>query len=118
MDSPEEEKKPEKKKIIPTGRWAFLAGLIISIISGFSEVPYLSIILFLLGLFVGAIHVREKETTAFLTAVLVLVVVGIAGIEFGALTEAVVVIFRNFTAFTSAAALIVALREIFAAARP
>jgi len=107
-----------KKEITPAGRWAFLTGLIIAIVSGFSEIPYLSIILFLLGLIVGAINIRERETTAFLTAVLALVIVGIAGIQFGTLTEMIKTIFQNFTAFASAAAFIVALRAIFTATKP
>lgn len=108
----------EIKKVMPAGRLAFLVGLIISVIAGFFEIPYLSLVLFTLGLLVGAIHIREKETTAFLTAVISLVIIGVAGIQFGQLTKTVAMIFGNFTAFTSAAALIVALREIFAAAKP
>jgi hypothetical protein len=107
-----------KKGIVPAGRWAFLTGVIISVISAWLEVPHLSIILFLLGLVVGAIHVREGESASFLTAVISLVIVGIAGTQFGTLTTMVETIFKNFTAFTSAAALIVALRQIFAAAKP
>jgi len=107
-----------KKEITSFGRFAFLTGLIIAVVSGFSAIPYLSIILFVLGLLVGAIHIRERETTAFLTAVIALVIVGIAGIQFGELTEIIKTIFQNFTAFASAAALLVALREIFSAAKP
>lgn len=108
----------EIKKVMPAGRLAFLVGLVISVIAGFLEIPYLSLVLFLLGLLVGAIHIREKETTAFLTAVISLVIIGVAGIQFGELTTTVRIVFENFTAFTSAAALIVALREIFVATRP
>ena len=107
-----------RKEVTPVGRFAFLTGLVIAVVSGFSAIPYLSVILFLLGLLVGAIHIREGETTAFLTAVISLVIIGIAGIQFGEFTTIVKIIFQNFTAFASAAALIVALREIFAAARP
>ena len=107
-----------KKEVTPIGRFAFLTGLIIAVVSGFSAIPYLAMILFVLGLLVGAIHIREQETTAFLTAVISLVIVGMAGIQFGEFTETMKIIFQNFTAFASAAALIVALREIFAAAKP
>ncbi|MCZ2845419.1 MAG: hypothetical protein O2U61_02815 [Candidatus Bathyarchaeota archaeon] len=107
-----------KKQVVPAGRWAFLTGLIIAVVSATFVIPHLSIILFLLGLVVGSINVREGETTSFLTAVLALVIVGIAGIQFGTLTEMIDTIFKNFTAFASAAALVVALRDIFSAAKP
>ncbi|MFH0987336.1 MAG: hypothetical protein V1841_00365 [Patescibacteria group bacterium] len=113
-----ENKKEIKIEVTPAGRLAFLAGLIVAIVSAFFEIPHLSIVLFLLGLLVGAINVREGETTSFLTAVIALVIVGMAGIQFGTLTQMIQIIFENFTAFTSAAALIVALREIFSAAKP
>lgn len=117
------------KKGIPPGRLCFLGGIILAIASGFFEIPHLAVILLLLGLLVGILNVQEKETNAFLTAVVALTVVGIGGlqafttVEFagmnaGGITELFTSILQNFTAFVAAAGFIVALRQVFVSVKP
>ena len=100
------------------GRWAFLIGLILSVLAGLGGViPGLVTTLFVLGLIVGFLNVTEKEGTAFLVAVIALLVIGIAGLQLGGLTQVVVGILNNLIAFVSAAALIVAIKQVLAIAR-
>lgn len=122
-----EEKKTNKG--IPAGRLCFLGGIILAIASGFFEIPHLAVILLLLGLLVGILNVQEKETTAFLTAVVALTIVGIgglqafatvevAGMNAGSVTELFTAILQNFTAFVAAAGFVVALRQVFVSVKP
>lgn len=99
--------------LITVGRWAFLLGVIISIIAGLGgEIPSLTTILFALGLIVGLLNVTERESTHFLVAVIALMVVGISGLQFGKITPVIIAILQNIIAFTSAAAVIVALKQV------
>lgn len=100
------------------GRWAFLICLILSVLAGLGGViPGLVTTLFVLGLIVGFLNVTEKESTAFLVAVVALLVIGIAGLQLGGLTQVVTGILNNLIAFVSAAALIVAVKQVLAIAR-
>lgn len=120
-----------KNEKVPLGRIVFLAGILLSIVSGWFEIKPLPLILSFLGLFVGILNVREKETASFLIATMALTVVGMAslqaitlpeiligGLGTAGILETVTAILRNFTAFVSAAAFIVALREVFTAVKP
>jgi len=100
------------------GRWAFLLGVIISLLAGFGgQIPALMIILFVLGLVVGFLNITEKESTPFLIAVLALLVIGLAGLQFGRFTPVIVAILQNLIAFVSAAALVVALKQVLSIAK-
>jgi hypothetical protein len=104
------------------GRWAFLLGVIISLLAAFlTNIVATSIIvltLFILGLLVGFLNVSRKDYLTFLVAVLVLLVLGVGGI--GALSEVRLLgiydylstALGSFTAFVGAAGLIVAIRAV------
>jgi uncharacterized membrane protein YccC len=98
------------------GHWAFLIGIILAVLAGFTAIPSLPIILFILGLIVGFLNVTEKESTPFLVAMIALLMVGVAGLQFGG--EVLASILNNFIAFVSAAGLVVALKQVLAAAKP
>jgi len=98
------------------GHWAFIIGLILAILAGFADIPSLPLILFILGLVVGFLNIGEKESTAFLVAIIALLMVAAAGREFGG--DILAAILDNFIAFVSAAGLIVALKQVLAAAKP
>lgn len=100
------------------GRWSFVLGALVAVLVGLStNVPGSGVILFLLGLLVGLLNIPEKESSAFLVAVLTLLVVGVAGLQFGALTDIAANILSQFTSFVSAAALVVALKEVLTYAK-
>lgn len=105
-------------KLTIVGRWAFIIGLIISVLAGFTEISYLMPILFILGLVVGFLNIKEKETTPFLLSVITLLAIVISGLQIGVLPSSGDYILENFAVFIAAAGLVVALKQILVTARP
>ena len=105
-------------KLNVIGRWAIIVGIILAILSAFTSVPNLGAILFVLGLVVGFLNIKDKESTSFLIAIIALIVIGLSGLRLGFLTETVSVMLENFLAFVAAAGLIVALRQVLSFVRP
>lgn len=101
-------------KITQIGHWAFLAGIMLAILAGFTAAPFLPIILFIIGLIVGFLNIKEKENSRFLISVIALLLIGIgvAGLEFGKLSPIAVSILNSFIAFVSAVGLVVAIKQI------
>lgn len=97
------------------GHWAFIIGIILAVVAGVTAIPFLPLILFVLGLIVGCLNVTEKESTPFLVAVTALLIIGVAGLQFGG--ETLAAILNNFIAFVAAAGLIVALKQIITLAK-
>lgn len=126
--------KSEKAKVL--GAWAFVIGMIIAVVLalasvwlgwGINEVGALSLVLVILGLIVGLVNISEAESTQFLLAALVLVVlpvgfgrldmlpaVGAGGIGIGAILSTIV---HYISMFVAPAALVVALKAMYSAAR-
>lgn len=100
------------------GHWAFLGGIILAILAGFVAIPYLTIVLFVLGLIVGFLNIKEKESTRFLVAVITLLLVGVASPEFGNLAPVITPILNSFIAFVSATGLVVAIKQVLATGQP
>lgn len=100
------------------GRWALIGGIVLAVLAAFTEIPYLSVLLFVLGLIVGFLNIKEKESTSFLVAVIALLVIGLSSLQLGDLTPTVTAILENFLAFVSAAGLIVALKQVLAVVKP
>lgn len=98
------------------GHWALIIGMLLAIIAGFAAIPSLPAVLFVLGLIVGFLNVKEKESTPFLVAVIALLLIGVAGLQLGG--PVLSSILNNFIAFMAAAALIVALKQVLAVAKP
>ncbi len=105
-------------RIIRNGRWASLGGIVLAILAGFIVVPYLAVLLFVLGLIVGFLNIKEKESTRFLVAVITLLLVGVASLEFGQLTPVITSVLTSFIAFVSAAGLVVAIKQVWATGQP
>lgn len=97
------------------GHWAFIIGMILAVLAGFIGIPHLAVILAVLGLIVGFLNVGEKESIPFLISVIALMIIGLAGLQLG---ERVAVIMQSFLAFVSAAALVVAIKQILIVAKP
>lgn len=108
------------------GDWAFIIGAVLAILAGFiPSIPQVLLILAILGLVVGFINVTGKETTAFLVAAIALLTAGAGGSIILQEIQAVPVtlfatyigaILGNIVAFVAPAALVVALKEIYALA--
>ncbi|MBI2263431.1 hypothetical protein HY373_01495 [Candidatus Berkelbacteria bacterium] len=95
------------------GRWAFVIGLIISILAGFVDVSGVTLFLFILGLVVGFLNVSEQESTPFLVAVITLLLVGSVGLQGGQAeaTGTLAKIITTFVSFVAAAGLVVAVKQ-------
>lgn len=98
------------------GRYAFLLGLLISVLAGFMNIGYYGVLgLFVLGVIVGLLNVTGKEVQSFLLGTVALMLVGtslslLSGLPGGA---AITAIIQHFTAFVAGGALIVALKEVY-----
>lgn len=95
------------------GHWSFLGGIVLAILAGFANIPSLPAVLFILGLVVGFLNVKERKSAHFLVAVITLLVVGVASLEFGKLSPVVTPILQSFIAFVAAAGLVVAIKQIW-----
>lgn len=94
------------------GHWSFLGGIVLAILAGFANIPFLPIALFTLGLIVGFLNVKERESTRFLVAVITLLIIGVASLEFGKLSPVIAPMLSSFIAFVSAAGLVVAIKQV------
>jgi len=98
------------------GKWLFLAGIVLSIISGYITWSPMPLVLILLGFIVGFVNINEKEAQKFLIASITLLVVGTAGMSAlfatGSLGGTIQLILNDFVSFVAASAFVVALREI------
>ena len=97
------------------GTWAFLIGVLIAIIAGL--VPSLPMqqvawVLVILGLVVGLLNIRGRETQEFLVAcTALLVVAGMGGLP--PLGRTLGTILTNIIAFVAPAAFLVACRAVW-----
>ena len=105
-----------------TGKWAFLLGLAVAVIAAFvAFAPWDGVLLLVLGLVVGWMNVAEKDTTAFLVAVLGLALgagaigaVSILGVQVASWVNLIV---ANVVVFAGAAAIVVAAKAAYSLAR-
>jgi len=99
------------------GKWSFIIGLVLAVLSGFLAIPSLAIVLLVLGLIVGFLNISEGEELLYLVAVTVLLVIGVGGIQalsiLGVdLSTMADTVFANFIVFVAASGLAVAIKAI------
>ena len=104
------------------GFWAFIVGLVISLVAGvfLPANGLLVLILVVLGIVIGFLNITPKETQALLLAAIALIVVGNA---FGSLTllnidKYIGGILFYVTVFVSPAAVIAAIKTLWAIGKP
>lgn len=110
------------------GEWAFLACVVIAILAGIAvgaagvSSAWVALLLVVLGVIVGLTTVTEKEVTPFLVAAVALVVVSARPIFtvidnaiplLGSIIDGIVV---NITIFVAPAAIIIAVKAVYALA--
>ena len=96
------------------GRWAFIIGLIVAVISGFFQDPVLwGWILAVLGLLVGIWNITAKEAVPFLVASIALIVGGTGLLTVFGSVGLFDSIMKSIVVFVSAAALPVVFRVLF-----
>ena len=110
------------------GEWAFLLCVVIAVVAGIAASAvadysgWITLALVVLGVIVGLLNVSEKETQAFLVAAIALIVAGGAGFSaidmvVSGLGTAIATILGNVAAFVAPAAVIVALKGVWAMAK-
>ena len=108
------------------GSWAFILGVLIAIVAGLALGAgvlgdlgqYVAIILVILGLVVGFLNIGAKEVTDFLIAAIALVAVGAANLAtIPAIGTYLASMLSYVAAFVAPAALVVALKAIYAMGR-
>jgi hypothetical protein len=96
------------------GRWAFIAGLVISVIAGFMAIDSTWLAaLVVLGVIVGILNVTSKEVQPFLIGTVALMLVGSGLSAVLSALPYVPGILSAFVSFVAGAALIVALKEVY-----
>lgn len=107
------------------GGWAFIIGIVIAVLAGLvlPTNQWVILVLAILGLIVGFLNVTAKESTPFLVAAIALVLstnifdaIVVKALGAGTVTTAVSTILENVGIFVAPAAVLVALRAIFALA--
>ena len=109
------------------GQWAFILGIALAIIVGvftLSETVAgtVTLVLVILGLIVGFLNITEKETTPFLIAAIALLATGSAVDSLKVIPPKVLGDFlassvNNIAAFVTPAAILVAVKAIWALAK-
>ncbi len=98
------------------GKWAFIVGLLLAVIMAFVTFEYTAISLFVIGLIVGFLNIKDKEVQQYLIACIALITTAVAINALDVLAivgEKVVVILTNFIAFVTASALVVAIKAVY-----
>lgn len=105
--------------MVNVGKWSFIIGVIVAVISGFWAVPAVTLVMVILGLLVGFLNVTGEETQVYLVASIALMLMGATLLNQAVLNTLTSVlgvwlesVLTNFVAFVSASALVVALRAI------
>ena len=112
------------------GEWAFIAFVIIAILAGLvagigggAALGWVTLLMVILGIIVGFTTISTKETSAFLTAAIALLVANAGGVflvidqvlaPVGTIINAIV---SNIAAFVAPAAIILALKAIVGLAK-
>jgi len=104
------------------GFWAFIVGLIISVIAGL-VLPgnaIVVLILVILGIIIGFLNISPKETQALLLAAIALIVVGnaFAPLKFLGIDTMIAGILAYITVLVAPAAVIAAIKTIWAIGKP
>ena len=98
------------------GRWAFIIGLVISLLLGFVTFSYSTLVLLILGLIVGFLNITAKEAMKFLVAIIALIVIGVAGLQafsfWGTFYSWMQMVLTSFVVFISAAGAVVAIKVL------
>lgn len=106
-------------KLEQIGRWSFILGVIIAIVAGLTGMAYAetTALLVVLGVIVGFLNISEKEVYNFLIAAIALLLTGtatfsaLAWFGIGILLDQIV---ANIAIFVAPAAVIVALKAVYA----
>jgi hypothetical protein len=101
------------------GKWAFIVGLVIAVLAGLFFQPGWAIwVLAILGVIVGLLNVTAEDTQSFLLASIALTLSATALNTVPIVGTALSYVLPFVVAFTAGATIVIALVELFRAARP
>jgi len=114
--------KPNLKKI---GHYAFIAGIVLAVLIALIpqigekiEPRVIILVLVTLGVIVGLLNITSKETTEFLVAALALIIASSASaLTLAAIWTGLTSLLGNVIIFVSPAAIVVALKTVYALAQ-
>ena len=105
-------------KTATIGKWAFIIGLVVSVLAGLFFQPGWAIwVLAILGVIVGFLNITAEETRGFLLASIALTLSATALNSIPIVGTAFSYILPFVVAFVSGAMIVVALKELFQTAR-
>ena len=100
------------------GKWAFIIGLVVAVLAGLFFQPGWAIwVLAILGLIVGLLNVTAEDTRSFLLASIALTLSATALNALPIVGTALSFILPFVVAFVAGATIVIALKELFQAAR-
>jgi len=100
------------------GKWAFILGLVIAVLAGLFYQPDWAIwVLAALGVIVGLLNVTAEDTRGFLLAAIALTLSATALNTLPIVGTAFSLVLPFVVAFVAGATIVVALKELFQAAR-
>ncbi len=109
----------KKGKSVLIGKWAFSIALLVAIIAGLLEPvgnATIALILVVLGLIIGLLNITAKEVSTFLIAAIALVLMTTSLSILPALGMYVQAMLVNVAVFVAPAAVVVALKAVYAVA--
>jgi hypothetical protein len=100
------------------GNWAFILGLVIAVLAGLFFQPVWALwVLAILGVIVGLLNVTAEDTRGFLMAAIALTLSATALNSIPLVGKAFSYVLPFVVAFVAGATIVVALKELFQAAR-
>lgn len=100
------------------GKWAFIIGIVIAVLAGLFFQPNWALwVLAILGVIVGLLNVTAEETRGFLLAAIALTISATALNTIPIVGTAFELVLPFVIAFVAGATIVVALKELFQAAR-
>jgi hypothetical protein len=100
------------------GKWAFIIGLVVAVLAGLLFQPGWAVwVLAILGLIVGLLNVTAEDTRSFLLASIALTLSATALNTLPIVGTALSFILPFVVAFVAGATIVIALKELFQAAR-
>jgi uncharacterized membrane protein YjjP (DUF1212 family) len=100
------------------GKWAFIVGLVVAVLAGLFFQPDWAVwVLAILGVIVGLLNVTAEDTRSFLLASIALTLSATALNTLPLVGTALSFILPFVVAFVAGATIVIALKELFQAAR-
>lgn len=103
-------------EMVHFGKWSFIVGMVLAVIAGFFVIPYVLTILAILGLLVGFLNIRARESERYLIAVIALLIMGTAILSalsaLGTLYGLGESVLTNLIAFIGASGFVVAIKQV------